>query len=94
LATHELRTIAARALLSRVPGGSGVYRNGMERLLVRVETESAAPYRAELGWALDLLDDYDEHVLEHGDEPMRVYSPDHLERRQRIRRMLDEDPGR
>ena len=52
------RTIAARALLTR-PGDRttmrGVMTTEISRLLVRIEDEAAAPYRAQLEWALDQL---------------------------------------
>ncbi len=52
------RTIAARALLTR-PGDRttmrGVMTTEISKLLVRIEEEAAAPYRAELEWALDQL---------------------------------------
>jgi acetyl-CoA synthetase len=54
------RTIAARALLTR-PGDRttmrGVMTTEISKLLVRIEEEAAAPYRAELEWALDHLAD-------------------------------------
>jgi hypothetical protein len=53
------RTIAARALLTRAPGGRstmrGVAMAELSRLLARIEDEAAAPYRTELAWALDEL---------------------------------------
>ncbi len=89
-----VRTLTARALLSRAPGGRsplrGVARDEFERLLTQIEQEAAAPYRAELGWALDLLDQYESHLLEHGDEPMEVFSADHVSRKAAIRAMLDQ----
>ena len=85
---RDLRTDAARELLASPPADPPQ----LHAALVQVEVESAAPYRAELGWALDLLDEYDLHLLEHGDDPMEVYSPDHIARRRLIRQMLDEEP--
>ena len=88
------RTLTAQALLGRAAGGRrsvrGVATSELAKLLVRIEQEAAAPYRAELGWALDLLDQYEAHLLEHGDDPMEVYSADHLSRKSAIRAMLDQ----
>ena len=81
------RTAAARQALQSTPSS----RAELQAALVAVEAESAAPYRAELGWALDLLDQYDLHLLEHGD-PIEVYSADQAARRRRVRHMLDEEP--
>jgi len=54
------RTVAARALLTR-PGDRttmrGVMTTEISKLLVRIEEEAAAPYRAELEWALEQLGD-------------------------------------
>jgi hypothetical protein len=55
------RTIAARALLTRAPADRssmrGVAMSEFAKVLVRIEDEAAAPYRAELEWALDQLAD-------------------------------------
>jgi hypothetical protein len=52
------RTIAARALLTR-PGDRstmrGVMTTEISKLLLQIEEEAAAPYRAELEWALGQL---------------------------------------
>jgi len=54
------RTLAARALLTRAPGGRstmrGVAMAELGRLLVRVEDEATAAYRDALRWALDELE--------------------------------------
>jgi hypothetical protein len=54
------RTIAARALLTRAPGDRGSMRgvamSEFAKLLVRIEEEASAPYRAELEWALSQLE--------------------------------------
>ncbi|CAN5634532.1 hypothetical protein BH23CHL7_BH23CHL7_00080 [soil metagenome] len=54
------RTVAARALLTRAPGNRstmrGVAMAEFAKLLARIEAEAAAPYRAELGWALEALE--------------------------------------
>jgi hypothetical protein len=52
--------VAARALLTRAPGDRstmrGVAMSEFAKLLARIEEEAAAPYRAELAWALQALE--------------------------------------
>jgi hypothetical protein len=50
--------------------------------------------REALSWALDLLDMYDENLIEMGSTPEKVYSPTHLRAKIKARALLAEmQPG-
>ena len=79
----------------------GNYREGTSRQhqrthvasLARALAADARRYRELLRWALDLLDMYDERMVQHGDDPKLVYSEVHVKAKQDARAALSHSAG-